>query len=343
MALLFIDGFDHYATADLGAKYTATSGGTIGGGYARTGAGGLYSTSSSARQSITLAPATTASGVCGFAFQPKAVCDGFFSVENGDGPQFILGMAGDYTLYAKRNSAGGTTFGTSAVPVPLDTWSYLEVKWTIHNSTGSVLVYLNGDHVTPILSATAQDTQYQTDATWTMVKIGTQVSGDSAWYDDLYIADQQAAAEGPPNDDVLGDVRVITVLPSTGNGSNTDFTLSTGTDHGAVVDEAAPNGDTDYAYSSTQNHVDTYNFPALGATGVVYGVQLNLNAKKTDSGTREIAGVARPVATNRIGATRALTTSYVYHRQVWDYSPETDSDWTVAEIDGSEFGVKVIT
>ena len=144
------------------------------------------------------------------------------------------------------------------------------------------------------------------------------------------------------NDDFLGQCRVVTLRPSTGNGSNTDFTCSTGSDHGALVDEAAPNDDTDYVSSGTVDHVDTWNFPAVGYTGTVKGVQLALSAKKTDSGTRAIAAVTRPVSTNRVHATtHYLSTGYLYWLSLWEVNPEDSAAWEVADVDGAEFGAKV--
>jgi hypothetical protein len=90
----------------------------------------------------------------------------------------------------------------------------------------------------------------------------------SAWIDDLYVCD----GSGSVNNDFLGECRVLTLLPSDGNGSNNDFDTSAGgspADHGAMVNDTTPNDDTDYVSSSTVDHVDSWNYPALGYTGTL--------------------------------------------------------------------------
>lgn len=218
--------------------------------------------------------------------------------------------------------------------VPLGAWRYVEIKVVIGDS-GSITIKVDG---ATVVSATGLDTKYTTASYHTYVWFVGTTAAHTIYYDDIYICDDA----GAQCNDFLGDVRVVGLLPSTGNGSNTDFTCSTGTDHGALVDEVGPNGDTDYVSSSTLNHVDTWNFPALGYTGVIKAVAMNLNAKKIDAGTRAIAAVTRPASTNRVHATNHyLSTSYLNKQSIWELNPEDSAAWEVADVDGAEFGVKV--
>lgn len=338
MALLFMEGFDHHATADLTAKWTTIGGSpTVGASYKRNGTNGCE-TAYGDQLDITVPTTTSTLGVCGFAFYrtDSQSCVPVV-IRSGSGAQLYVKIMSDSTIQVY--GGGNATIGSaSSATVSSTAWHYLEVKWLIGDS-GTVQVYLDGNP-TPVVNV-AGDTAHFGATDWTQVRFGGNQSGGTIWLDDIYVCDQTAAAYGPSNDDILGDVVVKTVLPSTGNGSNTNFLLSTGTDHGALVDESTPNT-TDYVYSSTATDVDSWNYPALSVTGTVLGVQLSLYAQKSDSGTRTLAGVARPASTNRVGSTQTPTTSWVYYRQVWDYNPETDSTWTVAAIDASEFGVKVI-
>lgn len=338
MALLFVEGFDSLATADLDESFTSASGPpTVGSTYKRNGANGVqlvYGTS----LNLTLTPTTTASGVTGMAlYRVDSSASSFFDLRNGAGRHLYLRIESDATLalYAETNAL----LAQSSATISSTQWHYLECKWTIADS-GSFQAYLDGG-TSPIINFSG-DTKYQTAATWTEIRWGI-IAGAELYLDDLYVCDQTAATYGPSNDDILGDVRVVEVIASSGDGTNAQFTPSTGTDNGAMVDESTPDGVTTYNASSTAGHIDTYNFPALSVTGTVLGVQLSLYCAKSDSGTRTLAAVARPASTNKIGTEQTPTTSFRYYHQVWDYSPETDTDWTVAEIDGAEFGIKVVT
>jgi hypothetical protein len=196
-----------------------------------------------------------------------------------------------------------------------------------------VTIKVNGEEV---VSLTGLDNCYLGNVLWDSFGCGVNSNG---YMDDIYCCD----GSGAQNNDWMGECRVVSLLPSTGNGSNTDFTCSSSTDHGALVDEATPNDDTDYVYSSTLNHVDTWNFPALGYTGTIKGVQMNLQAKKTESGTRAIAAVTRPASTNRVHAMNRYlgTTDYLSYAAMWELNPEDSAAWEVADVDGAEFGVKI--
>lgn len=329
MALLFMDGFEHYVSADLGEKYEYVAAANVGSAQARTGTYSGYGTFGKA-----VNPTGT---TCIVGLGWRATGGGSYIVigKGGFGStsywQISLTVEGTGALTVKRNDS--TTIATApAGTFKLNVWNHLEFKVVVHDSTGTVDVKVNG---ATVLSGTGLDTQGVAATGWDTVEFRAQ---SVAYFDDIYLCD----GNGSQNNDFLGECRVVTMLPSTGNGSNTDFTCSSSTDHGALVDEAAPNDDTDYVYSSTVNHVDSWNYPALGYTGTIKGVQMSLSAKKTDSGTRAIAAVTRPASTNRVhGTNHYLGTSYAYWMSIWELNPEDSAAWEVADVDGAEFGAKV--
>jgi len=147
---------------------------------------------------------------------------------------------------------------------------------------------------------------------------------------------------GSDNKGFLGDIRVQAILPS-GAGNSTQMTPSAGSNY-QCVDEAAPNDDTDYVSETTAGEKDTYAFGNLTPTsGTVKGTQILISARKDDAGTRTIAPVYRPVSTDYDGTTVSIGNSYDYVRQVKDVSPATSVAWTIAEINGAEFGVKLVS
>jgi len=331
MALLFMDGFDHYASGDGTEKWVAAGGG-IQTTYKRTGAGA----SSTGAYQISL-PASGSTAIFGMGLyiisgaMEIRFCYG--AVNSG---QCSIKVTSLGAIEAYRGNNGDTLLGTTAAGVVrFSAWGYLEAKFVLSQTVGTVTVKYNG---ATVLSLSGLDTCALAGVAWDTFYTYTSSQG---YMDDLYVCD----GSGSQNNDLLGECRVVTLLPQTdavAAGSNADFTPSTSTDHGALVDEAAPNDDTDYLSSSTLNHVDSWEYPALGYTGTIKGVQMNLSARKTDSGTRAIAAVTKPASTNRVhGTNHYIGTSYAYWLSIWELNPEDSAAWEVADVDGAEFGVKV--
>lgn len=258
---------------------------------------------------------------------------------DGANPQVELRLNGSNQLYVTRN---GTTLGTSSQSL-VPAREYI-VEWgiTIDDSTGTASVRVDG---VVVLNLTSQDTR-NTATTVDRFYLQGLGGGDgqSAIFDDLYILDDvDSGVTGAPNDDYLGDVRVVARFPS-GNGASSDLLGSDAdsTDNYLLVDEVAPDGDTTYVESSTIGDKDTYAYTNLTqTTGSVYGVQINAYARKTDAGTREIVTVARDAgATEEDGPTKSLGSAYEYHSDIREANPD-GNQWTISDVNGSEYGVKV--
>ncbi len=336
MALLLAESFDHCnSNAVFQTKYAAfttnsfqvgiTDNGT------RTSALGVL---------LTTKVLATSGAVCIIGmeyFTPTTFpAQDFFRVQEGATVHMILATDASGHLLVKHGA--GSTLLTSTNTMTTATWYYIEFKVKIDNTTGTYEVRVNETSTNWGPPATSQDTQNGGTATWNTVTI--LGSANNPIYDDLTICD----GSGSLNNDFLGITKVQMKLPSTGNGGNTDFSLSTGTDHGALVDENPPNT-TDYNFSSTVGHRDTYNYPAFGCTGTVRGVQIVPYVLKTDAGARTAMTVVRQSSTNYDGGT-AFTppASFGYQPQIWETDPSTGpSAWTASGVDAAEFGVKVVT
>ena len=103
-----------------------------------------------------------------------------------------------------------------------------------------------------------------------------------------------------------------------------------------------PNDDTEYVESSTAGHKDTYAYGNLAtASGTVYAVQPVPYAKKNDAGpSRSIVSVARLSGTEEDSAVKTLSTSYAYFGDIRATKPG-GGQWTIADVNSAEFGVKV--
>ena len=339
MALLFIEGAEHEGDGVSMAAKWESSDAT---GYnlpttARKRTGTYSLQIGSGRLCSKALPVSGATAIVGFAFyQTNAtqtaelldICEG--NPFSGGIIHFVLGMASGNFLQAK---VGSTVLQTAGTPLAANSWYYIEVKVTIHDTTGSYDVRVDGASV---LSGTNVDTRNGGTGVWNRIQLATNSFASDRFYDDLYVCD----GSGSLNNNFLGACRVENLMAQTGNGSNVGLTPSTGTDHGALVDEVPPNT-TDYNSSPTVGAKDTYNLPSLTLSGAILGVQTSLFVAKTDAGARTVCTVCRVGGTDYDGANYTPLTTFGYLTEMRQVSPATGIAWTSAEIDGLEVGMKV--
>ena len=335
MALRFMDGFDHYTT--LTQKWNS-GGGSISAGNGRYGAGYRHA---NAEQLIKGLDAQ-ATWIVGYAAKVQTLPSGSQRMgllglfDTGvNQVNFMLNGAG--SIEVRRSGMNGTLLGSGSVVLSEGVWYYLEFKATISDTVGVAVVRVNG---VIDLNLSSVDTR-QAGTTANTINIGERSGTPPGFYDvdDLYICD---ATGGSPADDFLGDCRVEALLPD-GNGTTSNLVGSDGnsTDNYLLVDEAAPNGDTDYVESSTPGDKDTYTFGNLASTsGTVYGVQVLPYAEKTDAGSRTIASIARLSATEVDSADKALASSYAYLPDIRETKPGGGA-FSISDVNSTEFGVKV--
>lgn len=352
MALRHIDSFDHYDTAKSlkkGWSYVTQgaspgdTGGTIGS-YGRNSTQGLRCKSTSGAGNVGLATlgvtgVSGATAIIGFAFRIESSLPDttitVVQVQNASAPQVSVTCSTGGALSVRRGGIGGTVLATGATTLSVSTWYFLELKVLFNDSTGTYELKIDG---VSEVSGTGADTIASGSAGWDSIVLGTQNVSTTCnlSYDDLYCADGSGGVE----DTFLGDHRVVAIVASSGNGANTDWTPSTGSDHGAVVDENPPN-ETDYNLSGTSGQRDTYAFAAVGVTGTVKALQTLRYIKADVAGVRSVGSVTRIGSTNYDGAGQVVGSDWTYQREIARVSPATAAAWTISEIDGAEFGAKV--
>lgn len=345
MTLLFVDGFDHYATADVTKKWTSTGGSslTISATGRRSGSS-LRWTTASTSNGVVKTVTTGASFVIGFALRVSALPSSAAPIcrlLDAGSVQCDLRLNTDGTLSVTR-AGTAVTNGTSVASIGTGTYYYIEWKVTIADSIGanSCKVRING--VDAITVATGQDLKSTANASANQVSLNYAVvsGGINIDFDDFYICDQSGSA----NNDFLGDCRVDAIYP-TSDGTYSEFVPSTGVDHYALVDETAPNT-TDYNSGSagSPGDRDSYgmgNLQALVAQ-TVYGVQVNAAVLKDDAGAISVATFVRSGTTNSSGATVGLSTSQTYISQVFETDPDTASAWTEATVNAMQAGMVIV-
>jgi hypothetical protein len=348
MSLRFIDSFDFYATGDMYEKWT-TSGSvglpiiSSGNGRRGTACARSYGTTSCICLVKTLDAQAT--WIIGVAFRTSSLPGSsrtLLGLYDAGTLQVDVCLNTDGTLSVRRNGATVLTNGTSSFSLGANTYYYLEWKCTIADAIDASSCQVRVDGDVKITVATGQDTKHTANATANQVTVGggnSNANPTALWdIDDVYICDGQ----GSTNNDFLGDCRVDTLLPNA-DGSNSQFTPSTGSDHYALVDESAPNDDTDYLSDGTSGHRDTWNVANLSAlvSPSIKGVQLNLTAKKDDAGTRLLKPVVKSGATTSTGASQGVGTDYRQYQQVYETDPNTSAAWTESGVNSAEFGVEV--
>jgi hypothetical protein len=345
MALLFMDSFDHYATADITEKgYGLFTNGTATlsiGAFGRRSSNGVRVAPGGAwvgNMAKSMSP-SGAAFVVGFSFKcsalPSSACT-VIQVRDAGTTQLSLQLNTGGTVTILR---GTTSLATSTAVLAAGTTYYVEFKGVIDPSAGSVSMQVDASATGwPSFSG---NTRATANTSWNSICFGANHTGLGTWtanvdFDDLYVLDQSGSA---PWNTFLGDCRVDALLPS-GAGATTGWTPSTGANY-ACVDETAPNDDTDYVSTSTTGATDTYTYPDAPVTGAtIYGIQHCLALKKSDAGTCTVAPVVRHSGTDYVGSDLSPSTSYAYGLAVQQTNPGTSAQWTEAGFNAAEFGVK---
>ncbi|MEM3713464.1 MAG: hypothetical protein QXF82_00790 [Nitrososphaeria archaeon] len=339
MAILFADGFDHYALSDLGKKYDVVNAiADLSTAYGRFGSQGIKFTSTG-QYLIKNLPASKSILVVGAAIYlpnlpPATGLPIFQFADNGNRQDYLrINPEGSIELMRGAYGNSGTSVAKSLPGIiRAQTWQYIECMIVINSITGSVEVHVNEQTV---MKAIGINTQTTANAYVTQVQIGyvDVVSYAITWYcDDLLIDDAN----------FHGDIRIETVLPNAA-GNYAQWTPVGATANYACVNETPPNGDTTYISSSTVGAIDSFQKPAIPTNaGSIMGVIVNMCARKDDANIRQIAALTRQNLTDYVGNTITIGDSYIYYQQIWETNPATTTAWTISAVNGAEMGVKVI-
>lgn len=331
MALIFCDGFDHYATADGLKKWNQFGTGvSIQSTLGRRG-GGCVQFSTNTRFIQKTLPSNYATLILGFAYNPNAGTGDVMWIMDGGTTHLVLNLNASFGLTVLRS---GTTLGSSANGVVATSgFTHIEFKCTISDSVGTIDINVNGASV---LSLSSQDTRNGGNATCNGFYFRSTAGGCQV--DDVVALDNSGSS---PTNAMLGDVRIDTIYPNA-DGNYSQFTCSTGSSHYQLVDETTPNT-TDYNDGGTVGDRDSYamgNLTTL-ASQTVYGVHVNLAINKDDAGSKSAAPFVRSGSTNTDGTSTALGTSQVYVSQMFELDPNTGTAWTESTVNSMEAGCKV--
>ena len=334
MALLFCDSFDHLSVDLLTTKWSSLN--LTGGIYTDTGRFGscLKIENTFTRMLTKSLGANYTTLICGFAFKFTVPGSGvFWSLLDNGSTQVDLRLTASGQLELTRN---GTVLATSTRVLEAQAWYHIQVKVTIDNTAGSVEVKVNNE---VWATASGVDTQNTSNAYANQVRLQNSDNHDPDYFDDFWICD----TSGSQCNDYLGDVRVEALRPS-GAGATTQMTPSVGANY-ECVDDTTPDADTTYVSSATAGNKDTYACGDLtSTTGTVKALVVHAYARKDDAGERTLKAVVRHGGTDyEHSDARQVLDSYRCLSWIFETNPGTGSAWTISDVNGAEFGQKLVS
>jgi hypothetical protein len=374
MAGLWADSPDYYNTAQLNRIWTALTGTsgdtvniTVAGAGRRPGTtalqflnvGGVPAGNYYAYLQKTLVPGN-ATIIHSFAimfldFTQVGQETPFWAVGDATVWHLSLCMRNDHTFcfktgYAFPSSGGGTIIGSTPNPVTTNVWYNFSIKATIGDApNGAVSFKLNRvEQLGGGAGLTGVDTRNAGTAGWSRFAFNSAKpnGADPIQNPTFKVMDQVVCdSTGSANNDHPGDCSVLVQLPAIGNGGNTDFTPLSGTDHGAMVDEVISDDDGTYNQGGASGARDSYVYPALTVALGTPRFMINRPCLKlAAAGGTNVADVIRRAGTNYDGTTPQSPTSgsYSYYDFIREVDPTTGLPWTIAAINASESGLKVL-
>ena len=336
MAIILIEGFDHYNAATAAGKLTLGNGATINTASGRGGGGCLGWTISAVGASYIPLGGDYSDFIVGFAFLPgvSATTESIICAARGsDGvDQVYLRLTNSNQLYVTRGTS--TIIGIGSIALPGNIWSYIEFRCKISDTSGVCQVWVNGALDINFSGDTRQSASVATANTISF-RFGHY---SDAKIDDLYVMNLLAA----PHNARLGDCRVETVLPN-GDGAASEWTVSPGPDHWDALNDSPPDGDSTFVQTDVEAEIDFFHFPDVNEATAVFALSMSGYAKKT--GIAEIAFqlgafVGSP-GTEYYSDNFYLSTGYQHFTKMFEVNPLTDADWTGPIINNSQFGIRL--
>lgn len=229
-----------------------------------------------------------------------------------------------------------TTLYSTGVNIPVGPWFHVEVKVFVADSGGYVYIRINRVQVAAFVNGDTRN-----GGVGTINGIGLGPKNNAATTGD-YDFDNVVVwnVSGDVNNDFLGDVEVIELMP-TADDAAADWTLSAGADGYALINGAA-DGDDTYIASDVVDALSQFEVESLPAGfNRVYAVEPFALVKKDDSGDRTISlGVASGAEVSD-STGKELPLDYEERSEVIELDPDTGFNWEVEAVNDLKLRLKV--
>ena len=350
MALVFIDGFDHYdpqAPGPFGepwlargkAAYLSPQATRIAGRRPSSHAlrlpagpgGGYVKNLDAAASGLTVGAALRTVPYANTGAEPVLL--GVRDVQAQ--VAYIVRIGDDGRLRLLRGQHGvEEPVAISVASAPARGWHYVELQVLRGSGDGVLSVRING---MPAIHLTGLDT-VQDGGELVTAFVGAWPGHDcpvTLDVDDLYVAD----TTGTINNTFLGDVRVD-ALPAQADGSLNEWIV---TPAGAAAWQAVSDDDEASAIQAAAGGLrQTFRVAPLPvmASPAIHGVQLTLLARKTDAGLGSLKGLVASGAQTATSAGVALQEQLAWHTVLFERDPGSGDAWTEGGFNAAEFGVE---
>lgn len=360
MALLWMDGFDHYGAGAPGrAAMLDGVWAQVGSSYAlstvnpRTGATHMRVGNSVETDILrrVLGGAKTSAAVAMAAYfsQLPAAANSyslfsFRDAANTVNINIILQPTGVIEVH-RGWSLGGPFDSLGVTPSPVivaGAYQHLEVRATFSNTVGAVEVRVNG---VTVLSITGADTVAglaecsQVTFCWGLTSSGN--GGVTTDFDDVFAWD----ALGTENNDFLGDRRVRTLFPDA-NTAVAGWTPTGAATGYECIDDSAPDDEATYVSAApltgsppTQlvSEFGVQDPPA--GVGAIAAVQTYVRMRKTEAGVTDVMVSMLSGTGVSDGQDRAITEAYTYWTDVHELNPNTGTPWSESSLSGAKIRI----
>jgi hypothetical protein len=342
VTILFTEGFENYNAVEDMAGMWAETGVNAFQQPGRDPSGSSIALSTTTN-SIDRAIVNSVSGVIGFAFKftSTPVAEDYFLDlrEASIGRHMSMWLTTSHQLQVRLGLTAPNILQTSSRTLAANVWHYLEVKWLIDDTTGSVEVFVNNKKGGWI--DFSGDTQQGGNAYLDslMLRSGNNLSGQPFNFDDVYILDLLG---GAPGNDRLGDSIVETLNPS-GVGAEAQWLPSAGSNF-QNVDEATPDGDTTFNSSAVVDDDDRFAMDNLvNVPSTVFAVQVQGAFRLENSGNRDVRlkvtdGVTEGQSDDK---QPSFDPAYVMQSFMFEDHPTGAAPWSTAEVNAMEAGYRI--
>ncbi|RKZ91737.1 MAG: hypothetical protein DRQ40_09500 [Gammaproteobacteria bacterium] len=228
-----------------------------------------------------------------------------------------------------------TTLATGTTVIKLKRWYYIELKSTIHQTTGSFELRIDGKTE---LSETGTDTQATSNAYANVFGFSsTNTAVDSHRVDDMYVLD----STGTYNNDFLGPIHIETLFPD--EDVTSQWSPSSGTDHYALVDENPCDNDTTYLEDNVTGQRELFDWPALPPSAMtIVAVTSIVDSRVTDASSVDLKLVNVSGTTTTVGTAQTVASeSFSCYEEMYEENPDSSSAWTKASLEAAKFGFEV--
>jgi len=292
--------------------------------------------------------------VVGWAYRPSTPTvvtrDALLTLQQFGEVQLSVTLEENGRLSVRRGLS--TSLGTSSLALLGGNWYYLEFRATIHDSAGSFTLRVNGSTV---LTASGIDTQNVTGvATADTFKFsgirepfGGELHGGPDLIDDIVIIDNQASLglENGRLTDFVGDVQVLIPAFADANGALQDFTPNAGVNHFDRINEHPPDDDTTYLEETTSGSQETNEYSDISTAFTIIGYNIVSRVNKQQAGDRSFRHIIRESVGPTVHQFNDIyfpsVLDYYYFDGPSDRNPFTAAQYTAAEVNALQYGIRV--